>query len=150
MEKSIFRQAQSKYHASFCTGQPTADFSKDFDDAVYAEKTETGFKLIVAIADVAWYVREGSGLDREAYRRGNSVYLPNVVLPMLPPRLSNDLCSLNPREERAALACFMEIDRDGNLLSYDFKRAVIKSAAEAEVCRSRAVEGSVFHCKNDL
>lgn len=105
------------------------DDSKDFDDAVYAEKTETGFKLIVAIADVAWYVREGSGLDREAYRRGNSVYLPNVVLPMLPPRLSNDLCSLNPREERAALACLMEIDRDGNLLSYDFKRAVIKSAA---------------------
>ena len=68
------------------------DDSKDFDDAVYAERTASGFNLIVAIADVAFYVRPGSALDREAYRRGNSVYLPNMVVPMLPEKLSNDLC----------------------------------------------------------
>lgn len=105
------------------------DDSKDFDDAVYAERTASGFNLIVAIADVAFYVRPGSALDREAYRRGNSVYLPNMVVPMLPEKLSNDLCSLKPKVERAAIACFMKIDRSGNLKSYEFKRAVIKSAA---------------------
>ncbi|MGN0913274.1 MAG: ribonuclease R family protein [Alphaproteobacteria bacterium] len=105
------------------------DDSKDFDDAVYAEKTETGFNLVVAIADVAFYVPYFSELDREAYKRGNSVYLPNMVIPMLPEKLSNDLCSLRPKVERACLACFMKIDKDGNLKSYDFKRAVMKSAA---------------------
>lgn len=105
------------------------DDSKDFDDAVYAQKTESGFDLIVAIADVAYFVREGSGLDREAYKRGNSVYLPNVVLPMLPKSISNGICSLNPKEERAVIACFMKIDTQGNLLSYDFRRAFMKSAA---------------------
>lgn len=105
------------------------DDSKDFDDAVYAERTASGFNLIVAIADVAFYVRPGSALDREAYRRGNSVYLPNMVVPMLPEKLSNDLCSLKPKVERAAIACFMKIDHSGNLKSYEFKRAVVKSAA---------------------
>lgn len=105
------------------------DDSKDFDDAVYAEKTAQGFKLIVAIADVAFYVRPGTELDREAYRRGNSVYLPNMVVPMLPEQLSNDLCSLRPKENRPCLACFMEIDAEGNLKSYEFKRAIMKSAA---------------------
>lgn len=79
------------------------DDSEDFDDAVYAERTASGFNLIVAIADVAFYVRPGSALDREAYRRGNSVYLPNMVVPMLPEKLSNDLCSLKPKVERAQL-----------------------------------------------
>ncbi len=102
--------------------------SKDFDDAVYAEKTAGGFRLIVAIADVCYYVREGSELDREAYKRGNSVYLPGMVLPMLPVHLSNGICSLNPREERPVVACIMEIDRDGNLKSHRFCRAVMKSA----------------------
>lgn len=105
------------------------DDSKDFDDAVYAKKTENGFELIVAIADVAFYVRHLSELDREAYRRGNSVYLPNMVVPMLPEALSNDLCSLKPKVERAAIACFMTIDKNGKLKSYEFKRAVIKSVA---------------------
>lgn len=105
------------------------DDSKDFDDAVYAEKTAGGFKLIIAIADVAFYVRPGSELDREAYRRGNSVYLPNMVVPMLPEALSNDLCSLRPKEIRPCLACFIEIDNDGNLKNFDFKRALMKSAA---------------------
>lgn len=105
------------------------DDSKDFDDAVYAEKTPCGFRLIVAIADVACYVRPGSELDREAYRRGNSVYLPGMVIPMLPEALSNDLCSLRPGEKRPCLACLMDIDNDGNICCFDFKRAVIKSAA---------------------
>ena len=105
------------------------DDSKDFDDAVYAERTASGFNLVVAIADVAFYVRPGSELDREAYRRGNSVYLPNMVVPMLPEKLSTDLCSLKPKVKRAAIACFMKIDKNGNLKTYEFKRAVIKSAA---------------------
>ncbi len=103
--------------------------SKDFDDAVYAQKTDTGYLLIVAIADVAFYVRHGSALDKDAYQRGNSVYLPNMVVPMLPEALCNNLCSLRPKEERAALACFIDIDNAGNIKKFDFKRAVIKSAA---------------------
>lgn len=105
------------------------DDSKDFDDAVYAKKTDDGFLLIVAIADVAFYVRHGSAVDKDAYLRGNSVYLPNMVVPMLPEALCNDLCSLRPKEERAAIACFINIDKEGNIKKYDFKRAVIKSAA---------------------
>jgi len=105
------------------------DDSKDFDDAVYAEKKADGFRLIVAIADVACYVRPGTELDREAYRRGNSVYLPNMVIPMLPEALCNDLCSLRPKEVRPCLACSMDIDNNGNLLRYEFKRALMKSAA---------------------
>ena len=105
------------------------DDSKDFDDAVWAQKTPLGFNLIVAIADVAFYVRPGSALDREAYSRGNSVYLPNMVVPMLPEKLSNNLCSLMPQKPRAAIACLMTIDKAGKLLTFEFKRAVIKSAA---------------------
>lgn len=104
------------------------DDSKDFDDAVWAEKTPAGFRLGVAIADVAFYVRDLSELDREAYKRGNSVYLPDMVVPMLPEVLSNDLCSLRPREKRPVLACFIEIDNDGKILNHNFHRAVIRSA----------------------
>lgn len=105
------------------------DDAKDFDDAVYAMPTPDGFLLIVAIADVSFYVRPFSALDKEAYKRGNSVYLPDRVVPMLPEILCNDLCSLRPKEERAAIACFIDIDKQGNIIQYDFKRAVIKSAA---------------------
>ena len=119
------------------------DDSKDFDDAVYAEKTPGGFRLIVAIADVAYYVRPGSELDREAYRRGNSVYLPGMVIPMLPEALSNDLCSLRPKEKRPCLACLMDIDNDGNICRFDFKRAVMKSAARLTYREvQRAFEGT--------
>lgn len=103
--------------------------SKDFDDAVFAERKDNGFHIMVAIADVAFYVKPHTELDREAYKRGNSVYLPNMVVPMLPEILSNDLCSLRPKEERAAITCSMNIDLNGNILNYNFKRAVIKSAA---------------------
>lgn len=105
------------------------DDAKDFDDAVYAMPTPDGFLLIVAIADVSFYVRPFSALDKEAYKRGNSVYLPDRVVPMLPEALCNDLCSLRPKEERAAIACFIDIDKQGNIIQYDFKRAVIRSAA---------------------
>lgn len=103
--------------------------AKDFDDAIYAKKIDNGFLLIVAIADVSYYVCNFSELDKEAYKRGNSVYLPNMVVPMLPEALCNGVCSLRPKEQRAAIACFIEIDENGEITKYDFKRAVIKSAA---------------------
>ncbi len=118
------------------------DDSKDFDDAVFAKETEDGFELIVAIADVAFYVRDGSALDREAYRRGNSVYLPNMVVPMLPEKLCNDLCSLRPKEERACIACIMNINLDGKLINWRFTRAVMKSASRLTYSEvQRALDG---------
>lgn len=105
--------------------------ARDFDDAVFAEKTDDikggGFHLIVAIADVSYYVRHGSALDKEAQRRGNSTYFPDRVIPMLPEALSNDLCSLRPDEPRACLAAHMWIDNDGHLVKHKFVRALMKS-----------------------
>lgn len=103
--------------------------ARDFDDAVFAEKDGEGWHLIVAIADVAHYVRAGSALDREAYKRGNSTYFPDRVVPMLPEALSNDLCSLKPRVERASLAAHLWIDKLGELTRWKFVRALIKSQA---------------------
>lgn len=103
--------------------------ARDFDDAVFAEETDEGFHLIVAIADVSYYVRPGSPLDREAYLRGNSTYFPDRVVPMLPEALSNDLCSLRPDEDRACLAVHMWINGDGKLLRYKFVRALMRSHA---------------------
>lgn len=104
--------------------------ARDFDDAVFAEKMEDGgYHLIVAIADVAHYVRFASPLDNEARRRGNSTYFPDRVVPMLPEALSNDLCSLRPNEPRASLAVHMWIDEHGQLKKYKFVRALIKSHA---------------------
>lgn len=103
--------------------------ARDFDDAVFAEKTDQGFHLIVAIADVAHYVRHGSALDEEAQRRGNSTYFPDRVVPMLPEALSNDLCSLRPNENRACLAVHMWIDDTGKLSRYKFVRGLMRSAA---------------------
>jgi ribonuclease R len=109
--------------------------ARDHDDAVYAEpdtdpKNPGGFRITVAIADVAAYVRPGTALDREARIRGNSVYFPDRVVPMLPERISNDLCSLREGEERPALACLMVFDRNGNKLSHRFERAMMRSAAK--------------------
>jgi len=103
--------------------------ARDFDDAVFAEKTEEGFHLIVAIADVAYYVRPGSALDREAYRRGNSTYFPDRVVPMLPEALSNDLCSLRPKENRACMAFHLWIDNGGALQKYKIVRGLMRSEA---------------------
>lgn len=108
--------------------------ARDFDDAVFAEpdtnpNNEGGYHLIVAIADVAYYVRPSSPLDKEAYLRGNSTYFPDRVLPMLPEKLSNDLCSLRPHEPRATLATHMWIDANGKLLRYKFVRGLMLSRA---------------------
>lgn len=104
--------------------------ARDFDDAVFAQKLDNGhYHLIVAIADVAHYVRYNSALDKEAVKRGNSTYFPDRVVPMLPEALSNDLCSLRPNEPRASLAVHMYIDDKGALQSYKFSRALIQSHA---------------------
>ncbi|WFF40536.1 ribonuclease R [Salinicola endophyticus] len=104
--------------------------AKDFDDAVCAWKTKSGsWKLIVAIADVSHYVRGGSALDGEAYVRGNSVYFPGQVVPMLPELLSNGLCSLNPHVDRLTMVCEMNISQSGNISRYKFYEAVIRSHA---------------------
>ena len=103
--------------------------SRDFDDAVYAIPSKNGWKLMVAIADVSHYVKEGSQLDAESLERGNSVYFPHRVVPMLPESISNGLCSLNPELERLCMVCEMEIDSLGSLLEYKFYSAVMLSHA---------------------
>lgn len=103
--------------------------AKDFDDAVFAEPHGTGWRIIVAIADVSAYVETDSPLDKEAAKRGNSVYLPGTVVPMLPEALSNGMCSLVPNEDRASLAVEIVIDGDGIKQSHRFIRALIKSHA---------------------
>lgn len=108
--------------------------ARDFDDAIFAEpdsnpNNEGGWHLIVAIADVSYYVRPGSALDKEAYTRGNSTYFADRVVPMLPERLSNDLCSLKPNVNRACMACDIIIDKHGRMLSYKFKRGLMRSIA---------------------
>ncbi len=103
--------------------------ARDFDDAVFAEPTDNGWRVLVAIADVSAYVTPGSALDREARERGNSVYFPGRVLPMLPEALSNGLCSLNPQVDRLCLACEMLITREGKIKRTKFLRGVMHSAA---------------------
>jgi len=103
--------------------------ARDFDDAVFAEADSDGFRLIVAIADVAWYVRPGAALDHAARNRGNSVYFPDRVVPMLPEALSNQWCSLLPNEDRGCLFVEMRIDRTGRKRSHRFGRGLMRSAA---------------------
>jgi ribonuclease R len=103
--------------------------ARDFDDAVFATPDGDGYRLFVAIADVAHYVRADSPLDRSARDRGNSVYFPDRVVPMLPEALSNGWCSLRPNEDRACLFAEMRIARDGRKLSHRFGRGLMRSAA---------------------
>lgn len=104
--------------------------ARDFDDAVYCERKKSGgWRLWVAIADVSYYVRHGSGLDNEAFERGTSVYFPDQVIPMLPEKLSNGLCSLNPDVDRACLVAEMTISEAGRLSGYKFYPAVMHSHA---------------------
>lgn len=104
------------------------DDAKDLDDAVYVKKLSNGnYKLIVSIADVSHYIPEGSMLDQEAFKRGNSVYLVDRVLPMFPKEISNGICSLNPDEDKLTFTCEMEIDQNGKVVDSDTYKSVIKS-----------------------
>jgi ribonuclease R len=122
--------------------------ARDHHDAVHADPdldpaNPGGFKVIVAIADVAQYVRPGSALDREARIRGNSVYFPDRVVPMLPERISNDLCSLREGEDRACLACLMTFDRRGSKLRNRFVRGIMRSHAKLSYEEAQAaIDGS--------
>jgi ribonuclease R len=117
--------------------------AKDHDDAVHAARDADpanpgGFVITVAIADVSHYVRPGSALDREALCRGNSVYFPDQVVPMLPERISNDLCSLRPHEDRAALAVRIVVGADGRKRSHSFHRVLMRSAAKLNYVQAQA------------
>ncbi len=103
--------------------------ARDFDDAVYCEKTPKGWRLLVAIADVSAYVKVGTALDKEALERGNSVYFPGNVIPMLPEVLSNGLCSINPDVNRLCMVCELEIDRNAKIVGTRFFDAVMRSHA---------------------
>jgi len=122
--------------------------ARDFDDAVFAEPDDDpanpgGFHLIVAIADVAWYVRPNDALDRAAQLRGNSVYFPDRVVPMLPERLSNDLCSLRPNEDRPVLAVHIWIDAQGRKRRHRFVRGMIRSAARLTYDEAQAAADGI-------
>jgi len=122
--------------------------ARDFDDAVFAVPDDDpanpgGHRIVVAIADVAYYVRPGDALDRAARERGNSVYFPDRAIPMLPEALSNDLCSLRPNEDRACLAAHLRIDAHGRLVAWRFERALIRSRARLSYRQVQAaVDGS--------
>jgi len=105
------------------------DDAKDFDDAVFCAKRRGGWKLYAAIADVAHYVKPGTPLDTEAEKRGNSVYFPAQVVPMLPEILSNGLCSLNPKVDRLCMVCVINLDTAGKVTSYRFHEGVMRSKA---------------------
>jgi len=130
--------------------------AKDHDDAVHAVPDDNpdndgGFVVTVAIADVSAYVRPGSALDREALVRGNSVYFPDRVVPMLPERISNDLCSLRPKEDRPALAVRMVIGQDGRKRGHTFHRIFMRSAGKLAYAQAQdAIEGRTDHVTDPL
>ncbi|GAA5094143.1 ribonuclease R [Bartonella acomydis] len=123
--------------------------AKDHDDAVYARRDEDpanpcGWIIVVAIADVSYYVKTGSALDKEALKRGNSVYFPDRVVPMLPERLSNDLCSLREGKERPALAVRMIFDANGNKQKHSFHRVMVRVRAKLSYQEMQlAIEGNI-------
>ena len=119
------RRREDLRHLDFVTID--GEDARDFDDAVYCEKRRGGYRLFVAIADVANYVLPGSPLDQEAYRRGTSVYFPQYVVPMLPEKLSNGLCSLNPKVDRLVMVCEMSISDQGRIGTYQFFEGLIHS-----------------------
>ncbi len=124
--------------------------SKDLDDAISISRTESGYLLGVHIADVSHYVREGKPLDTEAFRRGTSIYFADRVIPMLPKELSNDICSLNPQEDRLAFSCFMDISKEGKLAGYRFEKSVIRSRVKGVYKEVNAIlEGSADGAVNE-
>jgi len=114
--------------------------ARDFDDAVFAEPAGSGWRLVVAIADVSHYVQSGEAIDTEARRRGTSVYFPDRVVPMLPEELSNELCSLKPAVDRLCMVCDMRVDQKGNVTGSTFYRAVMHS-------RARLTYSAVDQCR---
>ncbi|MCL2036422.1 MAG: ribonuclease R [Oscillospiraceae bacterium] len=104
--------------------------TKDIDDAISIEKNENGYRLAVHIADVSHYVTPHSALDEEAFGRGTSVYIADLVVPMLPKALSNGICSLNPNVDRLAFSCLMEVAKSGELKSFEFKKTIIRSRVQ--------------------
>ena len=125
--------------------------ARDHDDAIWAEPDDSpdnkgGFKALIAIADVSYYVRSGSKLDREAYKRGNSVYFPDRVVPMLPEALSTDVCSLKQGVDRAALVCHVTINAKGQVIASRFTRAIVKLAGNiAYEDAQAAMDGKLDH-----
>lgn len=115
------------------------DDAKDFDDAIHVEQTASGWRLSVHIADVSHYVRSGTLLDKEARKRGNSTYLVDRVLPMLPERLSNGVCSLKPGVDRLAFSAFLEINERGAITGARFARTVIRSIARLTYRQAHAI-----------
>lgn len=101
--------------------------AKDFDDAVFVSKKDAGYRLYVSIADVSYYVKPGSAIDKDAYARGTSIYFPGRVIPMLPEKLSNNLCSLLPDTDRLAVTAILDFDTEGNLTGKRFCRSIIRS-----------------------
>lgn len=132
--------------------------ARDFDDAVYCEPAQVqngaGFRLLVAIADVSYYVKSGSALDADAYQRATSVYFPRRVIPMLPEKLSNGICSLNPDVERLTLVCDMLITAQGDIDAYQFYAGVIKSHARLTYTEVASIivnpQGPEGHQRSDL
>ena len=129
--------------------------ARDHDDAVWAAPDDDpgnagGWKAIVAIADVSFYVRPGGALDREARARGNSVYFPDRVVPMLPEVLSADVCSLKAGEDRAALACHLQVTKAGALKSWRFTRAVVRLAANIAYEDAQAIHDDAADAARDL
>lgn len=114
----------------FMTIDPAS--ARDFDDAIHVEENENGWTAKVAIADVSYYIDPESNLYKEAFNRGTSTYLPDRVIPMLPEELSNNLCSLRPNEDRAAMVTTIEINKEGDIVSHTFERALIRSQARLE------------------
>src|SRR3990167_4552061 len=137
-KKDLTPNRKDLRHLSFVTID--GEDARDFDDAVYCEpRGKQGWTLYVAIADVSHYVKPGTTLDKEAMTRGNSVYFPTRVIPMLPEALSNGLCSLNPKVDRLALVAQMHITRTGNLKNYEFYPAVIDSKARLTYDKTAAM-----------
>ena len=119
--------------------------ARDHDDAIWAEPDgEGGYRAVVAIADVSFYVRPGGQIDREARKRGNSVYFPDRVVPMLPEVLSADICSLKKGEDRAAMVCHLNIDKQGRVTSFRFTRALVRIAEVIAYEDAQAIADSGF------
>lgn len=146
--KSDWRGREDLRHQPALTIDP--DDAKDFDDAIYVERQRNGWHLSVHIADVAHYVRRGTALDKESRHRGNSTYLAGRVIPMLPERLSNGVCSLKPGVERLAFSAFIDFTEQGKVRAVRFSRTVIRSVARLTYKQAFAILEGRTQGRKDL